>query len=174
MSAWKPGDVALILVGGTEHVALRDSDEAWLIGDSLAYRVLRDSETRLPTVSVIRPLVVIDPESNDVERLQDLFWQNQHHSGLAMQAALREFANPTPPKPDEPQGLGAVVRDAQNELWIRTCYPCDDCLNKPWQRGPVRKNWQIVDAVEVLAEGYDQGAGEPLADWERDFLRGES
>jgi hypothetical protein len=36
-----------------------------------------------------------------------------------MQAALREFANPRDPKPDEPQGLGAVVQREDGIRWVR-------------------------------------------------------
>ena len=95
------GDVALIRVGGNEHVALRDSDGAWLIGDSLAYRVLRDSEARMPAVEVIRPLAVINPDDRDqVERLRDLINVHDLDGGTyaeVIAAALREFANPKPP-----------------------------------------------------------------------------
>lgn len=168
---FKVGDVAVV----RGDVCIRLHNGLWEHGrgDRFAYNE--------PSA---RPLVVIDPEDTEaVERLADA-WRAADSAELGetpmslaayrLQAALREFADPKPPKPDEPTGLGAVVRDANNELWIRTCHPCDDCLNKPWQRGPVHRNWQIVDAIEVLTDGYDQGSGEPLADWERDLLRGQS
>jgi hypothetical protein len=63
----------------------------------------------------VRPLVVIDAEDREqVERLVQA-WERQtgesafSNTGRYLQAALREFANPTPPRPEEPTGLGAVV-----------------------------------------------------------------
>ena len=146
-------------------------------GSSLAFRVEHEygkSHWQTPTLGQVadssvteaRPLVVIDPEDREqVERLAAAYVSEGTQRGYAMpghqmedrrdamQAALREFANSKPPKPDEPTGLGAVVEDESGDLWIRTCEPCDRCLNKPWQQGPVHKNWQIVDAVRVLSEG---------------------
>jgi hypothetical protein len=49
------------------------------------------------------PLAVIDPEDREqVERLLTLFWDNgtdECNDTKALTAALREFADPTPPKP---------------------------------------------------------------------------
>lgn len=73
------------------------------------------------------PVVVIDPEDREqVERLVGVFssqrdwWADtRRQRSNAMQAALREFANPKPPKPEEPTGLGAVVEDV-GDVWIKT------------------------------------------------------
>lgn len=110
--------------------------------------------------------VTIDYEDREqVERLMRVVRDRTFESGDtypgmtrfadAMQAALREFADPKPPKPEEPTGLGAVVEDAESKFWIRTSAPGDDAddLNKPWYRRGVRRNWQIVDAVKVLSDG---------------------
>src|SRR5690606_604511 len=86
-----------------------------------------------------RPLVVIDPDdvtqTDAVLRSLKYLAMNQGVLHLTLeqlfgdeqsslfQAALREFANPTPPKPDEPTGLGAVVEDANGEKWVRTGKP---------------------------------------------------
>ncbi len=172
MREWKPGDVALLTLShkvdgrGHEHqsspvVGIRDNVDSWACGAAIGRRV-EDAH-----VDDARPLVVIDPEDREqVERFREIAsrWADQvPYSDMreagdmdhldAMQAALREFANPTPPKPDEPTGLGAVVEDVDGNFWIRTCKPCEDCLDKPWQSGPVRRNWLIVEAVRVLSEG---------------------
>ena len=109
------------------------------------------------------PIVVIDPEdAEQVQRLWDIYIeQNDVHPTMGgLPAALREFAAPTPPKPDEPQGLGAVVEDAEGALFVRTVLPVEDAdvLNKPWSNGPVRRHWQVVDAVRVLSHGYTEAA----------------
>jgi hypothetical protein len=115
-----------------------------------------------------RPLVVIDPEDAEaVGRLVRIMEDRAGGRGaldgspmLDMTLALREFANPTPPKHDEPRGLGAVVRDSKGYLYSRG-YPdqaddfvhvwhvVDRAANKPrsWWK------WDEIDAVEVLSEG---------------------
>jgi hypothetical protein len=66
------------------------------------------------------------------------------------QAALREFANPKPPNPEEPTGLGAVVEDAEGVDWHRTRvgrWIAEDGL---CSRGA---GWGHIDVVRVLGEG---------------------
>src|SRR5690348_2045025 len=75
-----------------------------------------------------RPLAVIDPGDREaVRRVLKLFgqqftaWTPELDSNVTkLQAALREFANPTPPKPEEPTGLGAVVEDRDGIRWVRS------------------------------------------------------
>jgi hypothetical protein len=64
-----------------------------------------------------RPVVVIDPEDGGaVERLW-VAMLNVNRTNA--QAALREFATPTPPKPDEPTGRYAAVVDNEGNEWLR-------------------------------------------------------
>lgn len=73
-----------------------------------------------------------------------------------MQAALREFANPTPPIA-EPQGLGAVVEDASGDKWILVYDFHGDtkCWAKHGEVGVVSdwRNYADLTAVRVLSEG---------------------
>lgn len=107
----------------------------------------------------LRRLVVIDPEDRQqVERLLNL----SHVGALGWVAtgpevenlvrALREFANPKPPKPDEPTGLGAVVRDRDDDLWVRA-----DWTTRPWRcvRTGARGSWDDIDVVEILPSGKE-------------------
>lgn len=112
-------------------------------------------------------LVLIDPDDREqVERLAtivDEWWSHAPYSDMrkdgdlttttAMQAALREFANPTPPKPDEPTGLGAVVEDSTGVQWIR----CARRMDYAWQiAGADGSPWVRYDeiaAVTVLNGG---------------------
>ena len=97
----------------------------------------------------VRPLVVIDPEDRDqVERLADLFGV---FPGVAARH-LREFANPTLPKPAEPQGLGAVVEDAKSCLWVRS----DLDEDFPWTavgQPDELHGYREIAAVSILSEG---------------------
>lgn len=106
--------------------------------DSLMW-VFSDGKYRDRDISNSRPLVVIDPEDTEaVERLARARWEAYRGDASVkpcsfddlaewlrqeridwMQAALREYANPKPPKPEEPTGLGAVVRDESNRKWVR-------------------------------------------------------
>jgi hypothetical protein len=99
-----------------------------------------------------RPLVVIDPESeDDVRRLCEAYRSVDHSIGtMPMQAALREFANPTPPKPPEPTGLGAVVEDAEGVRWVRY-EPTGSTA--PWVGNCVSVEWDDVPAVRILSDG---------------------
>jgi hypothetical protein len=112
--------------------------------------------------SVRGPFVVIDPEDHDaVARLLGLLIQHTSGPGVLWemkyadaQQALREFADPKPPKPDEPTGLGAVVEDAEGDLWVR----CDAEDHGSWRRANDDALWRdylSIDAVRVLSEGID-------------------
>ena len=108
------------------------------------------------------PVVVIDPEDREqVERLTGHLADAMHDwpepramSPGILADALREFADPKPPKPDEPQGLGAVVEDAEGQRWVRATNfttvrhwrGCDE----HWQG---RRRWDEITAVKVLNEG---------------------
>jgi hypothetical protein len=108
----------------------------------------------------------IDPEDREqVEQLAKVMddefarrgWANQSTPDPdvvdAIQAALREFANPTPPpKPEEPTGLGAVVEDAEGERYV------NDGLGHWLRLGQGNGffgHWTYTDvpAVRVLSEG---------------------
>lgn len=76
-----------------------------------------------------RPLAVIDFEDREqaerlVQALKRAYWgddASKVSSSLvnAMQAALREFADPKPPRPEEPVAVGALVTDHDGEMWVR-------------------------------------------------------
>lgn len=145
---WKPGDVAMVTWtydgdvqrmvrilaknGETDQPAGKRVD-AWWGADGYLTATCKGLD--------IRPLVVIDPEDADqVEHLTRALpasWGLVEDDDLLaesmaeVQAALREFANPTPPKPDEPKGLGAVVEDARGVRWVRT--ESAKGLRNPWQ-----------------------------------------
>jgi hypothetical protein len=66
-----------------------------------------------------------------------------------MQAALRSLI--APPKPPEPQGLGAVVEDAEGRRWVRV----NALIPWPYEKGDTRVSWTAVAPapVRVLSEG---------------------
>lgn len=158
MREWKPGDVAAttykgyqslaFVVAGSSCVPEHPRTAHWH-GKSGGWSELHD-----PLIDR-RPLVVIDPEDEEnVDTIIDLIWTGNDPANRPatwrIQAALREFANPTPPKPDEPQGLGAVVEDAKGRKWVRAD---DDDL--PWYRAS-SDDWRefgSVTAVRILSPG---------------------
>lgn len=168
---WKSGDVALVNDTTTPDAPWRPAtcQASAVKGESEAVWVLHDSGTRVwGSVSLARPLVVIDPEDREqVERLVRLFDGEVVKSDPVtvldddlrdMQAALREFANPTPPKPDEPTGLGAVVEDDKGERYTRY----DRVSSLPWWHDYNGADAQVVvrryaysdfRAVRILSEG---------------------
>ena len=149
---WEPGDVAIIETGhnggkvslvvetfdGCPNVAIADETEP------LAYGA-----------DELRPLVVIDPEdAEQVDRLVRLMCSAFSHRESA-QAALREYANPTPAKPDEPTGLGAVVETASGRRYVRTYGPADTDDYQCWKPDVFtnRVQWSEFEAIRVLSEG---------------------
>ena len=133
---WKPGDVAVITEYGDETPAVLVADNACEAAGHGSSGSHWHYFTRNPDGSTwtsnpspaARPLVVIDPQDREqVERLRDL-WDDAHedqqghrpsHSGKCargncLQAALREFANPTPPEPTDPR---AYVTDRRENVW---------------------------------------------------------
>lgn len=157
---WQPGDVVWI-PGVGRAMATGNRDEV-LIGRC-------DHQKRHADTFVnVRPLVVIDPEDREqAARLIALFsdqftaWSTDgERDADKMQAALREFANPKPPKPEEPTGLGAVVEDAAGLLWVRVepHDPRNAIAVHAWRNRvvnavPRENSWLHVDAVRVLSEG---------------------
>lgn len=154
---WKPGDVAMVLneyrVWNVAICALKlgHRDLVWRYGVA---------DSWMPLTADARPLVVVDPEDREqVERLTRIF-MDDHDSGdetADMQAALREFANPTPPKPDEPMGLGAVVEDAEGTRWVSWRSGLNYHHSRPWQRLEMDtdewRDYEEIPVASVLFEG---------------------
>lgn len=154
---FRPGDVV-------QHPTLgRGIVQDYKHGGLIVEWADRDEYTSVGNVVFnLRRLVVIDPESDpDVIRLENALEAQGCRVGMGVQAALREFATPTPPKPDEPAGLGAVVEDADGLKWVSVeemppfgrwycgVLPDDDCSIAD---GAFRE-WSALSAVRVLSEG---------------------
>lgn len=173
MSTWKPGEIWVAIVRswtpGECYAVRYDSGWFWL-EDSDYF--INDDEVRTPKheVQPLRPLAVIDYEDAEaVERLAEALYVcgltvdgAQINPTLGVEAgfkagmydrvaeALREFAQPTPPKPEEPLGLGAVVEDADGRKWLR--YP--GMFSEPWSSPDLPSfKWSDIAAVKVLSEG---------------------
>jgi hypothetical protein len=153
---WKPGDVAMAQsTAGASFLVVRTDtlrDAYWSAPKGWPSGVGSDD-------CDYRPLVVIDPEDRQqVDRLCDALsrleilsegWDDGPRRRRCADA-LREFANPTPPKPTEPTGLGAVVEDADGMKWILVY---DHTM---WQQHHDRATWRHYSelaVVRVLSEG---------------------
>lgn len=153
---WKPGDVAMVR---SRKYPDEIPDEPRILGGADGARwwgttgFLRDEDAE-----IVRPLVVIDPEDREqVERLLHRYHSWKWTADIAnasitdMQDALREFANPTPPKPDEPRGLYAVVEDDRAVEWVRAnrsgVAPWKCLTNDRWF------DYEDISVVHVLSEG---------------------
>lgn len=159
---WQPGDVAWLDLKAGPTLGMRSLDGGWMIRDQVSisgYTAPAVTTVYLPAGSV-RPAAVIDPDSDDVDRVAELMAEHGPYMGVfrrgVLQAALREFASPSPPKPDEPTGLGAVVEDTRGELWIRRPKP-PEWISATGNAFPV--TWDSIDVAKVLDGGYK--AGEP-------------
>lgn len=172
---WKPGDVAMVK---NEYGVWNQCIRTLLAGQGWVWRPgCADVFYLDEVVQDARRLVVIDPDDREqVERLAKALhssevgegkaapWENQFPSWRSdrienAQQALREFANPTPPKPEEPTALGAVVEDAEGRRYVVN-YVFDDgsvrWYGPDWKRGDDcyhHPNWRDLAAVRVLSEG---------------------
>jgi hypothetical protein len=130
----------------------------FFVNDAIGITWRQPGEERYPLPANYRPLVVIDPESeSDHERLRELLidcgWVPDGDAD-SLDDILREFANPTPPRPDEPTGLGAVVEDERGELWVRDK---TTTTVSHWKRarGGSRYRYADIAAVKVLSFGVE-------------------
>lgn len=142
---WKPGDIARCPQDDAVVMKAAEGSDWWHSGYSVPQSLGGLN---------LRRLVVIDPEDREqVERLIHLYRMQSAslRDADAYANALREFAAPTPPKPDEPLGLGAVVEDAEGARWVRTAWTGD---GGPWESRAGRAGlYANIAAVKVLSEG---------------------
>lgn len=146
------GTVALIRVSDdySPEIGIKGGNQWYVAGPRLG------SRHGWHNVRVVRLLVVIDPEDREqVERLTGILIDAMHGwpepKGLSpslVADALRSLI--APPKPEEPTGLGAVVEDAEGNLWVQVYE------KGLWQRSDDRDVWTVWEkfsAVRVLSEG---------------------
>lgn len=129
------------------HAELAKAD-----GETLTSAQLQAFRERQPNVATI------DPDSREhIGRLASLLVSENAtlddrgvgHAGL--RRALREFANPTPPKMQEPSGVGAVIETERGEKWVR-CGP-NEWRVSDGSAFPVKWSSLVIDVVRVLSEG---------------------
>lgn len=149
---WNPGHVAIVMRNGREVVAMRydtGAESGWRY--QAAVGVAFDHFSPDPGTKP-RPLVVIDPDDDEhVERLTLALEGNAFRSEV--QAALRSLV--TPPKPEEPRGIGAVVEDADGAQWVLVdrrngvagWRHVDSTLVRPWAF------YESIAVAKVLSEG---------------------
>ena len=160
---WKIGDLAVVTTkSGVQYRGIYQLapgiDHYWgrLPGE------VRPNALLDPDVSA-RPLVVIDPEDREAcSRLRQLYEEDSNfvRATEGMQQALREFTNPTPPKPEEPRGLGAVVEDVAGRRWVRLVRAGDDSTQDDWKRSGHHgtRAYADIDAVKILSDGVSDGS----------------
>lgn len=172
---WRPGDVAEVTMrhkSGTEQtwsLCMYTDDGSWVSSDSGRLY----SDTGVWKIVRTRPLVVIDPEDRkQVERLVNLVddcFNDVRVDGTGptavdlAQTRLREFASPTPPKPDEPKSYLAVVQVADGRRYWRWSAG-DAHTGWPWRLlGAVHADteddgnfrWDDLAVVEVVSAGVE-------------------
>ena len=158
---WTPGELWLLNedsgYSGDERILFR-TDRRWVDAEG-DKRDLSDSSVK----RLAHPLVVIDPEDREqVERLAECYLSNVGLAiGLPLASkriahALREFADPKPPKPEEPLGLGAIVLDVKGDRWANLIDTTISRHDQHWMSVRNPKLWSDyadINVVEVLSEG---------------------
>lgn len=155
VSAWAPGSVAVATVRGVPDVRVfklaggdwahasvtfADDDLAGIFNDISGDDLVTD----------VRPLVVLDLDGWDVGQLIEALSAPICATIGSRFVADQIEAQTRPPKPPEPQGLGAVVEDSDGQLWVRAG---DDGGPNPWCEGIDWEPWDRIRAVRVLSEG---------------------
>lgn len=159
MSNWKPGAVYLIREGegyeGDECILFRAGGD-WVDADGDRRGISDEMVAR-----IARRLVLIDPEDREqVDRLAYLLVDARAADSIGhrqLAAALREFANPKPPKPEEPTGRGAVVVDRYGFPWTR--YSFSEPHDGEWiNEDGLTKQWAELDLTghATVSEGVPE------------------
>lgn len=159
INTFKPGDVVhhpehgLGIVQKAEAGLFVEFEQNLETGVTPLFRVIFE----------LRRLVVIDPEEAIPEPAVEAFrkaWYEADELGMegcrvrvGIKALLDEILKPNMPKPDEPIGLGAVVEDTEDDLWVRA----DDEDLQPWFRvgDAIWLEYSRINAVRVLSEGIN-------------------
>lgn len=153
---WKPGDVAMVPGVG---LALR-TDGGWV---TQCGEVRTNANFGL--FSKVSRVVVISPEDREqVERLTKVLVEAAFAHGNVVvsdqgihpdttAAALREFATPKPPRPEEPTAWLAAVEDEDGNRWCLLGGPPE--MSRGWYSPDLntRRNFADIAAVTVLSEG---------------------
>jgi len=171
---WKPGDVAVVRsMYGDEVTAIRTgtpNNMGWSYSMRTRTGSTQTWHSDATGYSVVRPLVVIDPDDEDLpiahaiyEALDDCGTRDFRVQRERIRAALRSLIEP--PKPDEPTGLGAVVLGSDGNLWVAGPGVPGGKRWEPEDGGESRY-YRDVPAISEMSVGV-----EPMADWERDLLR---
>ena len=163
---WKPGDVAVVRsMYGDEVTAIRTgtpNNMGWSYSMRTRTGSTQTWHSDATGYSVVRPLVVIDPDDEDLpiahaiyEALDDCGTRDFRVQRERIRAALRSLIEP--PKPDEPTGLGAVVEDANGNRWVSVTNRGADDRWQPnnLRSDKARKGYADIAAVRVLSEGVD-------------------
>lgn len=136
------------------------SGEVYSLPDALAASVPNGSHR----------VVVLNPEDREqVERLaRDIEARHDFGDNVIATSDIQDALHSliTPPKPPEPQGLGAVVEDEHGDLWLRVDWVNPWCIAKPNERQTHQQKrkpthdphvkWADVAAVRVLSEGWSE------------------
>jgi len=153
---WAPGTLAKVTFEGKEYVAFWDYNAQWVT----TTRGRLYAKDRRP-VTDVRPLVVLDPEDRDqmialhetFSRAVGVTWHGWPQVPVLRDVLTRYAeAQTKPTKPPEPTGLGAVVEDADGEVWVRF----KTAEIRPWRRNyPAAPGtfFRDIDAVKVLSDG---------------------
>ena len=149
MSEYKPGTVAVATVRGVPNVRIVRGDGHWAIAANTDDFIMDRHSDGL--VADVRPLVVLDLDEFDrAEAAECVRGHRADDCRVVERIADQIEAQTRPPKPPEPQGLGAVVEDAEGERWVRL-----DSDMYPWFAQGSRdfSAWDHIAAVRVLSEG---------------------
>ncbi len=166
MSGYTPGTVGVATVRGVKDVRVMrlPTGSSWALDrtvDGGEPGTFRDTAADIE-VTDVRPLVVLDLGDWTPESVAAIpAWLRDRCYDSPTESCLRRIATQIevqtrPPKPPEPTGLGAVVKDRQGHVWVRIHESYGDLLWRMDVPSTCAEPYDRIDAVEVLSEGVVQ------------------
>lgn len=161
MTEYAAGQIAAAKYKGYDvRIACVAPCNAWLIIACESSRGVLGAWPDIDELDDIRPLVVLDLEGigSPQNVVRTLRWTNMVPVEVMSAIADQIEAQTRPPKPAEPTGLGAVVKDSRDRVFVRIERDGGQAkwilINAPEDEDP-RYVWSAIDAVKVLSEGVD-------------------
>lgn len=153
MSEYEPGTVAMVTIPGY--------DETLAFWDGMGHQWVSAKCGRISVLSGsiinVRRLVVLDPFdppllANNLRYIHGKYiGARAPGEELLLRLADQIEAQTRPPKPPEPQGLGAVVEDRDGLRWVNS-HRVTAWVHQDMQP----RKWGELDVVRVLSEGVTQ------------------
>lgn len=150
MTTWKPGDRALVLCSDGAYREAVYSEPELGVWSEHHWR-FDDGMFRSAGPGRSKAVVALDPDDIKSREVIEC-WFRVSLDDKSWAQIVRRWVRPGPP---EPTGLGAVVKVASGELYVRdkTTTTVHHWKRARGEDGSRRYSWNALNVTEVLSEG---------------------